>query len=206
VELSHGVNDRIDLTTIEVGGMWFVDLLERAYPSRVKLEPFVHFGVSGESFTRVGVRANYHQSTLGPVEFDVSGSWGWTSSQTPLVEWLSFGGAESVRGFRQDDVVARGLWSVQPELWVPLPGTSNAAAGTGLWLRRSVRLAFFSDVGGVGNTLGAFAGPKAGLGGGLRMTHGPAVLKLDWARPFGTAATYARGGRMYLSVSTTAPF
>jgi Omp85 superfamily domain len=206
VELSNGVNDRTDLTTIEVGGMFFVDLLERAYPYRVKLEPFVRIGMSGESFTRLGMRGNYHQSTLGPVEFDLSGSLGWTSSQTPLVEWLSFGGAEGVRGFRQDDVVARGVWSVQPEVWVPLPGAGNATAGPGLWLHRSVRLAFFSDVGGARNTLGAFAGSKAGLGAGVRMTSGPAVLKLDWARPFGTAATDARGGRVYFSVSTTAPF
>jgi hypothetical protein len=206
VELSHGANDRIDLTTIEVGGMFFVDLLERAYPYRVKVEPFVRFGTSGESFTRFGVRANYHQSTLGPVEFDLSGSADWTSSQTPFVEWLSFGGAEGVRGFRQDDVVARGLWSVQPEVWVPLPSAGDATAGPGLWLRRSIRLAFFSDVGGAYNTLGSFAGSKAGLGTGVRMTHGPAVVKVDWARPFGTAATDARGGRVYFSVNTTAPF
>ena len=39
VELSGGANDRIDLTTIEVGGMFFVDLLERAYPYRLRWSP-----------------------------------------------------------------------------------------------------------------------------------------------------------------------
>jgi hypothetical protein len=206
VELSDGASDHLDLTTIEVGGMFFVDLLERAYPYRLKVEPFVRFGTSGERFTRVGTRATYHQSMLRPVEFDLSGSVGWTSSQTPLVEWLSFGGAEGVRGFRQDDVMARVLWNVQPELWVPVPGTANATAGPGLWLRRSMRLALFSDVGGAHNTLGPFAGSKMGLGGGVRVTYGLAVLKLDWARPFGTAATVARGGRLYFTVTTTTPF
>ena len=206
VELSDGTNDRIDLTTIEVGGMFFVDLLERAYPYRLKVEPFVRFGTSGQSFARIGMRATYHQSMLRPIELDVSGGVGWTSSQTPLVEWLSFGGADGVRGFRQDDVMARLMWSVQPELWVPVPGTANATAGPGLWLRRSMRLALFSDVGGAHDTLGPVSGSKAGLGGGVRMTYGLAVLKLDWARPFGTAATVARGGRVYFSVTTTAPF
>jgi len=206
VELSKGANDRIDVTTIEVGGMFLVDLLERAYPYRLKVEPFVRFGTSGESFARIGTRAAYHQSMLRPIELDLSGSVGWTSSQTPLVEWLSLGGAEGVRGFRQDDVMARLMWGVQPELWVPVPGTANATAGPGLWLRRSMRLALFSDVGGAHDTLGPFAGSKAGLGGGVRMTYGLAVLKLDWARPFGTATTVARGGRVYFSVTTTAPF
>ena len=95
---------------------------------------------------------------------------------------------------------------MQPEVWIPLPGAGAATSGAGLWLRRSVRLAFFSDAGGAHDTLGPLAGFKAGPGAGLRMTHGPAVLKLDWGRPFGTAATDARGGRVYFSVSTTTPF
>jgi hypothetical protein len=61
-------------------------------------------------------------------------------------------------------------------------------------------------VGGAHNTLGPFAGSKMGLGGGVRVTYGLAVLKLDWARPFGTAATVARGGRLYFTVTTTTPF
>ena len=49
-------------------------------------------------------------------------------------------------------------------------------------LRRNVRMALFTDVGGVRETVGDFSGLKAGPGLGVRVIQGPAVIKLDWAK------------------------
>ena len=155
---------------------------------------------------RFGLTASYHQQLIGPTEFDVTGTAAIASESTPLYELPSLGGDQSVRGFRRDDVLAQQLWAVQPEIWTPVPGTGNAVGGAGQFLARNVRLAFFSDFGRVSQTLGSFEGMKAGLGAGVRIRYGVAVLKLDWAKGLGDAYSTSNGGRFYFSVATTRAF
>jgi hemolysin activation/secretion protein len=143
---------------------------------------------------------------LGPTEFDVTGTAGWASEQTPVFELLSFGGEQTVRGLRRDDILGLRLWSIQPEIWTPVPGVGDATQGVGAFLRQNMRLAFFSDFGGVYKTLGPLQGAKVGPGAGIRVHYGLIVLKLDWAKGFGDAATKAKWGRLYFSVMTTRAF
>jgi hemolysin activation/secretion protein len=134
------------------------------------------------------------------VWFNLSASAGHTTSEAPQFEWLSLGGAESVRGFRRDDVLARTLLTLQPEVWVAVPGTTSSTSGAALYLRQHAHIALFTDVGAAWSTLGDLSGVKAGPGLGLRISQGPAVIKFDWARPFGSAATRAPHGRFYFNV------
>jgi outer membrane protein assembly factor BamA len=73
-------------------------------------------------------------------------------------------------------------------------------------LHQNARLAFFVDVGGVYKTLGQLEGTKAGPGVGIRVHYGLVVLKLDWARAIGNAATEGPWGRFYFNVMTTRAF
>jgi hypothetical protein len=199
--------EAVDLTTFEGGAKYLVDRPGEAFSFRLAVSPLIRVGAAnGASYARYGVGLAFHQLTRGTVEFDLSATAGHTTGDTPLFEWLSLGGPESVRGFRRDDVVARTLWNVQPEVWVPVPWTASATAGPGLFLRRNARIALFTDVGAAWTTLGDFSGFKAGPGLGLRVTQGPAVLKLDWARPLGTAVTSAPWGRFYFTVQVTRSF
>ena len=202
--------EKANLTTLDFQGTWLLERYARSYPVTVRIQPVLRWGLglsdTEPSFTRFGLTASYHQQLIGPTEFDVTGTAAIASESTPLYELPSLGGDQSVRGFRRDDVLAQHLWAVQPEIWTPVPGTGNAVGGPGQFLGRNVRLAFFSDFGRVSQTLGSFEGMKAGLGAGVRIRYGVAVLKLDWAKGLGDAYSTSNGGRFYFSVATTRAF
>ncbi len=112
----------------------------------------------------------------------VDGQVEWASRNAPAYEQASFGGMTSVRGYRADAAVGRQLWTLQNELWAPLPGTARATSGIAAALGQYARLAAFFDVGGVARTTGGLsADVRSGLGLGLRLLLGPLTLRIDWA-------------------------
>src|ERR1044071_9380232 len=115
----------------------------------------------------------------------------------------SCGGAEVVRGFRRDDALGRKLWSLQNELWVPLPFDGE---GLKALLRRSVKLAPLFDVGGLYDAVGTRSGVRSGAGLGLRFIYSPIVFKLDYAYGFGAAATGGSRGKFHFGVVSNLPF
>src|SRR5262249_35794149 len=128
---------KVNLTTVDFGAQFLLDRSGQSYPRRLRIEPVLRRGL-GESatenpYTRFSITGNYHQQMLGATEFDVTVTGGVASSRTPVIELLSYGGTETVRGFRRDDVLGRRLWSVQPEMWMPLPGSGSAVQGAGLF-------------------------------------------------------------------------
>jgi hemolysin activation/secretion protein len=201
---------KTNLTTLDIGGRYLLEQSSQSYPRRLRLEPVVRWRLGASAtettYARFSVTANYHQQMLGPTEFDLTGTAGVASAKTPAFELLSLGGDQTIRGFRKDDVLARRLWSLQPEIWAPVPGVAGATQGAGLFLRQNARLAFFVDVGGVYKTLGPLEGTKAGPGLGIRLHYGLVVLKLDWAKAVGNAATEGKWGRFYFNVMTTRAF
>jgi len=208
--LSGGSSAKSNLTDVDFGAVYLLEQNTQAFPRRLRIETSLRRGLgiaaAEPAFTRFVTTANYHQQMLGPTEFDVTGSFGTASGSTPIFELPSFGGEQSVRGFRKDDVLGQRLWSVQPEVWTPVPSASGATQGVGSFVRQNVRLAFFSDFGGVYKTLGPLQGMKGGPGAGLRIYYGLIVLKFDWAKGFGDASTEAKWGRVYFNVATTRAF
>jgi hemolysin activation/secretion protein len=157
-------------------------------------------------FTVFKLSFNFHQQWPGLYETDLTGQTQLASRRTPLFEQPSLGGAEVLRGFRRDDAIGRRLWSLQHELWMPLPFTRDLVEGPGQFLRRNVRLAGFVDVGGVSETTASQPGTRVGPGLGVRIRYFPAVLKFDWAYGIGDGAQGKGHGRFYFSLSTTLPF
>jgi hemolysin activation/secretion protein len=150
----------------------------------------------------------YHQKLPRRFELDIGGRVEAAGRATPLFELPSFGGSDTVRGFRRDDALGRKLWSLQHELWVPLPvgGSDQDAGPLRALLRQSVKLAPFVDVGGLYGAVRGRAGARAGAGLGLRLVYSPLVFKLDFGYGFGGAATDARRGKVHFGVVSNLPF
>ena len=212
VELSESGNtiDKVNLTTVEAGGLYLFDVAGVRYPRTVRIEPRVRFGLGLASteprFARLQITGSFHQKLPRLFEVDMSGRIEAASDNTPIFELPSLGGAESLRGFRTDDALGRRVWSLQSELWIPLPGSDGSEPGVGQFLRRSVRLATFLDIGGAFHTTGSQSGIRSGPGAGLRVIYNPVVLKLDWAYGFGEGVSGVGHGRFYFTVSTNLPF
>ena len=212
VELTRSSNTvtKQNLTTLEIGGLYLFDHSAAEWPRTVRIEPRVRIGLglaNGEpSYTRMIISGNFHQKLPNLVEIDLSGRLETATEQTPIFEVPSLGGAESVRGFRADDALARRLWSLQSELWLPVPGSNDPTGGVSRFLRRNIRLAGFIDLGGAYSTRDSVSGLRMGPGVGLRLIYNPVVLKLDWAYGIGDGSIGNGRGRFYMSVSTNLPF
>ena len=212
VELTQGEQLllRQNLSTLDVGGLFMFESREAYQPKQFRLEPMVRIGLAlarGEpAFVTFGLASSYHQQLPHYLDVDINARFKIASGRTPIYELPSLGGADSLRGFREDDGLGTKLWSVQNELWMPLPAVGDEASGLQRFLRRQVRLAGFVDVGGIYGTT-TQSGMRVGPGLGLRIIYQPAIIKLDWAYGIGNAATSGRGhGRFYFSVGTNLPF
>jgi len=112
-----------------------------------------------------------------------------------------------VRGFRHDDALGRRLWSLQNELWLPLPRTAtDDEEGLKVFLRDNVRLAPFVDVGGLYSPSTSKAGVRSGYGMGLRVIYNIVIFNVDYAYGVGAAATGGSRGKFYFTVKTNLPF
>lgn len=202
---------RQHLTTLDVGGLYTFESDGSEHPRRVRLEPIVRFGLGlaagAPSFTKVTLTGNFHQSLPNRLAADISGKVSSASQHTPMFELPSLGGADTVRGFRHDDGLGRRLWSLQNELWLPLPHTAtDAEDGLGPFLRDNLRVAPFIDVGGLYQPTTSKAGVRSGYGMGLRVIYGVIILKLDYAYGVGAAATAGNHGKFYFSIGSNLPF
>ena len=172
-----------NLNIVDVGAYYLFQGDESHYPRLIRLEPRLRFGLGlarGEpNYVGFSLSGNFHQKLPRLFEADITGRFERVSTRTPLFEQASFGGPEINRGFRHDDAIGRSLWSLQNELWLPIPGTAHASDGPKLFLRRSVRLAPFIDLSGIYKTTGSPAGFR--MWRGARASH--PVLRISPSRP-----------------------
>jgi hypothetical protein len=180
----HSVVFDRTLNTVEPGLQFLHTDLTSQYPWRFSSAPRV---VIDGRFAHSILTANTHRS-FDHWEYDLSGRSENAFGSPPIFELPSFGGEDTVRGFRADDAIGRRLWASQNELWRPLPRLSP------------LKLATFFDVGGAYQTAGSSPGLRVGLGAGLRLDLRLAVLKFDWAYGFGPAATAGSRGKVYFNV------
>jgi len=186
-----------NLNTLESG-------LQLMHGEDTRIEPAILFGSSFAHFT---VAANSHHR-FDRWQSDITGRFEGATHATPLYELPSFGGEDTVRGFRADDAIGRRFWSLQNEVWLPVPGLANwnPANQQIQAIVQQLRLAPFVDVGGAYQTVASRAGLREGLGIGLRLDMRLAVLKFDWAYGFGDAATVGSRGKFYFSIGLTVPY
>lgn len=203
--------DKQNLSTIDFGALYLLQAdYERSHPRWARVEPRVRFGLglahNEPRFKSISMSGNFHQKLPGFFEVDIAGRFALASKNTPVFEQATLGGAESVRGFRQDEAIGRKMWSLQNELWIPVPGTINSVGEFKRFLLRSVRFSAFADVGGVYKTVGSQPGLRFAPGGGLRFIFNPIVIKADWAYGLSSVDMTTGRGRFSFSIVSSLPF
>ena len=199
-----------NLSTLELGGLYLFESSEVENPRRIRFEPKIRMGLGlavGEPrFNKWLTTGNFHQMLPGRFEADVSGHLELASRATPRFELPSLGGAEVIRGFRRDDGLGRKLWSLQSELWIPLPIGDENSQGFKAMLREKVKLAPFVDVAGLYKAVNTTSGLRKSTGLGLRFIYNPIIFKIDYAYGFGPAATGGSRGKLHFSIGSNLPF
>jgi hemolysin secretion/activation protein ShlB/FhaC/HecB len=212
VELTNPdkTKDKVNLTTLDTGALYFHQTDGSRHPRTVRIEPRIHFGLGAAAsepvFKVFSMRGNWHQKLAGLYELDFTTNAGFATDKTPLFEQPSLGGEESVRGFQRDDAVGQRAWSLQSELWTAVPGLKGSREGIGGYLRRSVRVAAFVDVGAAYKTSFSQPGLRTGPGLGARIIRFPVVIKIDWAYGLGQGIGGSAHGRFYFSLASNLPF
>jgi hypothetical protein len=205
---------KLNLSTARISAAYQFNSELVEYPRTIKVEPFVEAGLglsaTEPNFALGGITANFHQ-VLGAFAYDVAGRYQDSTGDTPIVEQPSLGGGASVRGFRADDAIGRRLWSLQNEVWLPLPGvqrnpSGGASSNQAAALLAKLKLAPFFDLGGAWQTTLSSPGLRSGTGMGLRLDMDRIIFKLDWGHGFGAAATGATVGKFYFSLVSNLPF
>lgn len=206
------------LTTVDTGLLFGYASEASALPVRIQLEPHFKYDLGLANAEPVWrqflLLGNWHQrlSDSQILSLEVAGRAISVSRGTPIFELPALGGADTVRGFRQDSALGHKLWSLQPEFWAPAPTTVTPKDDDKIrqFLRKNIRLAAFMDVGGIydttlptfgGASLAAQKGIRIGPGAGLRFLRGSIALKLDWAYGLGGGPNGGGHGRFYIGVS-----
>ncbi|HEV3199774.1 MAG TPA: BamA/TamA family outer membrane protein [Bryobacteraceae bacterium] len=224
---ASGNQAKFYLTTIEPGALLQYSTTAALHPVVFQLAPRIKLGLgfaaAEPAYQVFTLDGGLHQrlSNDGLISLDLSGRFQQASDATPIFELPSLGGGDSLRGFRTDDALGRTLWSLQTEIWAPVPGSLHARPDQPVWsfLRQQIRLAADFDAGGVENTglentpaaNSLLAHPPApgwrwGPGIGIRFLRGTLALKLDWGYGFGDGALGRGHGRFYVGVSRIAAF
>lgn len=201
---------KMNLTTLDVGAFYLFENTKVENPRRIRVQPLLRFGLGLAAdeprFTKWLATGSFHQMLPGRFELDISGRAETASKQTPSFELPSFGGAEVVRGFRRDAGLGRKLWSLQNELWIPLPIGNDFSQGLKAMLREKVKVASFVDVGGLYDTVNVSPGTRTGLGLGVRFIYNPIIFKIDYGYGFGATANSGSRGKFYFSLGSNLPF
>jgi hypothetical protein len=207
VQLERGdvVTAKQNLTTLRVGGL-YGGTTKGVHNVTWLIEPTLRFGVDGQPhFAVLNLTGLAHLFLRDNRDLIFDGRLDVASSQTPLFEQPSFGGEETVRGFRADDAIGLRQWAFKTEFRLPTPGSKPDSKGLAEFFRQNVKLAAFLDVGGIYRTTGSEPGVRFGPGGGVRLNYRGADLGLSWAYGLGDAAAGRGRGRFYFSVSRELP-
>lgn len=207
VQLERGdvVTAKQNLTTLSLGGL-YGGTTKGVNNVNWQIEPTLRFGVGGQPrFAVLNLTGLAHLYLRDDRDLIFDGRLDLASRRTPLFEQPSFGGEETVRGFRADDAIGLRQWVLKTEFRLPAPGTEPDSKGLAEFFRRNVKLAAFLDVGGVYRTTGSEPGVRLGPGGGVRLNYRGADLGFSWAYGLGDAAARRGRGRFYFSISRELP-
>jgi hypothetical protein len=202
---------KANLNVVEAGGLYWYHAADKELPTWILARPVVRAGTGlsqTEPVYATGrVDAQIWQAYRHGLGSFVALHGGVATQGTPVFEALSFGGSESVRGFRTDDAIARRTWSVQAEARLPFP-VRRPADGKGVASMLSqLKLAPLFDIGGAYQTIGSEPGTRSGVGLGLRLKISFVEFGLDWAyATLGHAATGGSRGKFYFSIKTILPY
>jgi hypothetical protein len=204
---SSGTSLSTQLSTLDTGALLLWSTVDTPYTTTLRVEPVLRIapGLGREpSFRKVQSLIQFHQLLPASYDIDITAHGGYATRRTPVFELPSLGG-DNLRGFRTDDALARGIWSVQPEFWMPLTFIPHRAGSKeGQFLQKNFKLAAFVDAGATPSGSRS-RGIRWAPGLGVRFLYGPVVMKLDWGYGFGERATRGSRGKFYFNFTTNLP-
>jgi hypothetical protein len=225
LSLPASKSDSATLIYIQPGADFRYASVASRMPVRLEVKPSVklaHSNSPGGGVYQVwtvegGMHARIWNQQL--ITADISGAASAASSRTPIYELPSLGGSDSLRGFRADLALGRKRWSIQPELWAPIPGSVHGEGAVRKFLRKQFRLAAFFDAGAVSDTglastpaaatigaLGSQPGFRRGPGAGIRLLQGAVAVKIDWAYGLGAGLAHTGRSQFYIGVAKNGAF
>ena len=157
------------------------------------------------TFVRPGVDGTLHARFPSGIESVLHAVGGTIDRSVPSFEQWSLGGANTVRGFREDAFLGRHMAALQTEIWFPFvrQGPIAPPPEGQDWDRRNApfeppaarlfKWALFADGGYASSTTEGRTVTIAGLGIGLRflVPHHPFVVKIDYGRGMGSDGGHA---------------
>ncbi len=200
--------------SLEVGATYEWRHTYRRPSLTARLAPRIDFSLrarGGErTFVRPGIDGTLHLRFPSGIETHLHAVGGTIDRAVPSFEQWSLGGANSVRGFREDSFLGRHLAALQVEFWFPFvrQGPIAPPPEGQDWDRRNApfeppaarlfKWALFVDGGYLSGTTVGGTAEIAGVGIGLRflVPHHPFVVKIDYGRGLG-----ADGGHAFPYVS-----
>ena len=198
-----------NVSTLDLGTSFVLDRINGRFGRHLELNPSLRLGLAltnKEPSYQTGTFSGSFQQNLPRLyQLHFNGKAQTASGGTPIFDLPSFGGEDSVRGFRQDDGLGRRVLSLQSELWSPIPGVNKSIGKIGQFLHRNVWMAGFFDAGGIFQSVDQVTGAKEGAGLGARVNYKLVIFKLDWAYGFGTGRTGDGRGRVYFSITNWLP-
>ena len=193
-----------DLTTLTLGvgadRVAFRGLLARDLALTARLRGGWLHGPDATPFATLRLNARWHRPLSATTAYSAEALGAWATARTPAFERPSFGGNETVRGFRADAFIGRTVAGVQQEVWVPVPSATRWGRRVRNLLTQHLRLAAFADVGMVGGA-SADTGTtlRAGTGLGVRIRMGGFTLRADWAHRISDLRDGRWGGGFFLT-------
>ena len=205
-ERDDGREHRTTLTLLDLGLLYVRDWDGTASSRRLDVQPLLTLGYSDDrdrAFLRAGVDARTHQFVGAFIQWESRVRAVAAAGSLPDVERPSFGGEDSVRGYRPDAGLARAVWVLQNELWLPMRLRLGLPAAIETILRRNFALALLGDVGGLHDSQDAFSGVKGAVGIGVRFVWQDLLtFRLDYAHAVGDRTRTEPGGLVYFTVTT----
>lgn len=193
-----------DLTALSLGvgadRVAFRGLVARDLALAARLRGGWLHGPDATPFATVRVTARWHRPLGATTAYSAEALGAWATASTPTFERPSFGGNETVRGFRADAFIGRTVAGIQQELWGPVPGATLWGRRVRNILTQHLRLAAFGDVGVVGGTSADDTTTlRAGTGLGVRLRMGGFTLRADWAHQVSDLRDGRWGGGFFLT-------
>ena len=150
-------------------------------------------------YIRPAIQELLHGRFRTGLEYEVRFSAGGLDRPVPQFELFTLGGATTVRGFKEDSRLGRGIASLQSELWIPFvrPLEGRAMRPEEIddpskvpyepRLARAVKFALFVDGGEVWQSPGIGRDTLYGAGVGIRFVvpGQPLVMRVDYGWGFG---------------------
>lgn len=180
------------------------------FATRLVLEPTFRLGLNGinsdtasDFYLTSKLRLHFNQNLSQGFSFNLDGHLEFDSKYAPAFEQSALQTNQN-RGFKEDAVIGRSSWTLQPEFWIPLPKFGDPTSTINQYLFKYIRIAVFTDISYFdkmlvtqGTTKGFWYSP----GLGIRFIKFPTQINFDWA--YGIAPNEILPGRSQFSINLT---